>query len=336
MKNENDFLFGIRVQELEHFITSKIAEARSKLLQSTDVAVHQGLTDTGVIENEITTEIEVVKSHVNKTLNPEIEKISHEILQSNFETLSEQTSTEELNLNQKINNVEVDLKRSKSTYDWTNYYTVMIGILALSSIDAIMNYSSFQVIAKYLIVAILLSAATAVGLTVAAHTIGKRMQSASTSKAKWSWYIAGLIGGGVVFFCLGLLRQTYLRDSGLLINTPFIWMLLNNFFFGISILLAFTKLPTNEQEDEKQYRDDKQKQLAKLKQEKNSLLELLRNEESKLNENKQRLEAFRIYRNELLIKLDTERDYLIATCRKEFAIKSGSKLKTLLLTQNHL
>lgn len=336
MKNENDFLFGIRVQELEHFITSKIAEARSKLLQSTDVAVHQGLTDTGVIENEITTEIEVVKSHVNKTLNPEIEKISHEILQSNFEALNKNTSIEESNLNQKINNVEVDLKRSKSTYDWSTYYKIMIGIFALSSIDALMNYSSFQVIAKYLFVAILLSVATAVGLMVSAHTIGKRMQKASTSKAKWSWYIAGLIGGGIVFFCLGILRQTYLRDSGLLINSPVIWMLLNNFFFGIAILLAFTKLPTNEQEEEKQYKEDKQKQLERLKNDKNSLKEQLRQEEAQLNECRQRLEAFRIYRNELLIKLDTERDHLIATCRKEFAIKSGSKLKTLLLTQNHL
>ncbi|MBK7233819.1 MAG: hypothetical protein IPH93_16550 [Saprospiraceae bacterium] len=109
MKKENSIHFGIRVEELENYINSRIIEARSKLLQSTDLAVHQGLKDTGVLENEASTEIEVLKSHLNKTLNPEIQQLAQEISQSNFEVLGNQVPYQENNLNQKINNVEVDL-----------------------------------------------------------------------------------------------------------------------------------------------------------------------------------------------------------------------------------
>lgn len=327
MKHNNEFYFGLRVESLEKDLHTNLTELREKVLQSTDIAVHQGLKDTLVIQHDIATAIEVFKSQVNKTLNPEIEKLAQEILQSNLEALQLQTAHEEGVLNQKINNIEVDLKRTKNTYDWSSYYKVLIGIIALSSIDALMNYSSYQVIAKYLLFAILLSVATAVGLSISAHTIGKRMQKALTSKAKWIWFLSGLFGGGVVFFGLGLLRQTYLRDHGLLANSPIIWMLLNNFFFAIAILLAYTKLPTEIQEKEKQLRDERIKQIEQLKKEKQALLDKFAVEEKRIHECKQKLESFRIYRNELLSKLDSERDHLMSNCIREFTIKSGSRIQ---------
>ncbi|MGB5026200.1 MAG: hypothetical protein WBO44_12670 [Saprospiraceae bacterium] len=90
-------------------------------MQSTDIAVHQGLKETGVLQIEIATAIEVLKSHVNKTLNPEIEKLVQEILQSILETLKNQTAYEEGVLNQKTNNIEVDVIRIKITYHWPTY-----------------------------------------------------------------------------------------------------------------------------------------------------------------------------------------------------------------------
>jgi len=334
MKKENSIHFGIRVEELENYINSRIMEARSKLLQSTDLAVHQGLKDTAVLEHEASTEIEVLKSHVHKTLNPEIQQLAEEISQSNFGVLCTQAADEETILNQKINNVEVDLKRTTLTYHWPSYYKVIVGIVALSSIDALMNYSSFQVISNYLVVAIILSIATALGLAYSSHTIGKRMQKAKTMKEKLIWLSIGIIGGAIVFYCLGMLRQIYVRDETSISNSPFIWMLLNTFFYGIAILLAYSKLPTIAQEQEKQFKEEKTKELELVKKEKATLLEKLNAEEIRFNELRQRIESFRVYRDELLGKLDSEKDHMIATCIREFTIKSGTRSKGPLQIQN--
>lgn len=64
------------------------------------------------------------------------------------------------------------------------------------------------------------------------------------------------------------------------------------------------------------------------------MLEKLNAEEIRFNELRQRLESFRVYRDELLSKLDSEKDHMIATCRREFTIKSGARIKTPLLIQN--
>ncbi len=335
--NNNEFYFGIRVESLENYIKTNLTELRTSTLQSVDMLVHQGLKDTLVIQHEIATAIETFKAHVNKILNPEIEKLDQEIQQTDLEGLRLKTAHEIDIINQKINNIEVDLKRSKITYNWSTYYKVLIGIVALSSIDALMNYSSYQVIAKYLIFAIILSIATAIGLSISAHTIGKRMQKALTVKDKWINFLSGLLGGGIVFFGLGLLRQTYLRDIGLLANSPLIWMLLNNFFFAIAILLAYTKLPTDIQEKEKQVRDQKQEEIEKLKKEKQALLDKLEMEIKRINECEQKRESFKVYRADLLNQLDTERDHIISNCNREFVIKSGSKLQAppQLLIQNN-
>lgn len=333
----NSFYFGISVESLENYIKSNLVELRANTLQSVDMLVHQGLKDTIVIQHEIATAIETFKAHINKILNPEIEKLDQEIQQADLEGLKIRTAPEVEIIDQKINNSEVDLKRTKITYRWSNYYKVLIGIGALSSIDALMNYSSYQVIAKYLIFAILLSITTAIGLTISAHTIGKRMQKTISVKDKWINFLLGLLGGGIVFFGLGLLRQAYLRDTGLLANSPFVWMLLNNFFFVIAILLAYTKLPNDTQERDKQERDQKQEEIQNLKNEKRALLNKLETEEKRVNECKQKRESFKVYRADLLNQLDTERDHIISNCNREFTIKSGSRLQAppQLLIQNN-
>ncbi|MBK7357749.1 MAG: hypothetical protein IPI45_13610 [Saprospiraceae bacterium] len=321
----NEFYFGIRVESLENYIKTNLTELREKTLQSTDLIVHQGLKDTLVIQHEIATAIEVLKAHVSKTLNPEIEKLAQEILQANLEELKLQTVREVDLIDQKINNIEVDIRRIKITYDWPAYYKVWAGIIALCFIDTIMNYSSYQVVARNLILAILLSALTAYGLSTSAVTIGKRMQKAMTVKAKWIWFLSGIVGGGIAFFGLGLLRQTYLRDNGSLANSPFIWMLLNDFFYAIAILLAYTKLPTDAQEKEKQLKDQKLQEIEKLKAEKRHLLDKLENEVKRIHECKQKLEGFKIYRSDLFNQLDSERDHIVSNCNREFTIKSGSR-----------
>ncbi|MBK8954988.1 MAG: hypothetical protein IPM34_05455 [Saprospiraceae bacterium] len=332
-----EFYFGIRVESLEYYIKTNLTELKEKTLQSTDLIVHQGLKNTLVIQHEIATAIEVLKAHVSKTLNPEIEKLDQEIQQADLEGLKIRTAPEVDIIDQKINNIEVDIRRIIISYDWSSYYKVLIGIVALSSIDALMNYSSYQVIAKYLLFAILLSVATAIGLSLASHTLGKWMQKALTTKGKWIWFLSGLLGGGVVFFGLGLLRQTYLRDTGLLANSPIIWMLLNNFFFAIAILLAFTKLPSDAQEKEKQLKDQKLQEIERLNAEKKLLLDRLENEVRRIHECKQKLEGFKIYRTELFNQLDSERDHIVSNCNREFTIKSGSRLQQppQLLIQNN-
>lgn len=325
----NEFYFGIRVDSVERDIKASLTDLKDKAIQNTDLIVHQGLKDTLVLQHEVATGIEVIKNNVSKTLDPEIEKLNQEILQADLDELKNRTMHEVDIKDQKINNLEVDTRRIKITYDWRSFYKVIVGIVALSSIDALMNYSSYQVIAKYLILAIILAIATAVGLSFASHTIGKRMQRALTTKAKWIWFLSGLLGGGVVFFGLGLLRQTYLRDTGLLANSPIIWMLLNNFFFAVAILLAYTKLPTEAQEKEKQLKDQKLLEIEKLQKEKGESLGQLEKEVMRINECKQKREGFKIYRNNLFNQLDSERDHIISNCNREFTIKSGSRIPPL-------
>lgn len=172
METNNSHRFGIQVKELERFLKTEIFRIGDKAKQDTDIAVSQNLTDPAVVLNEVTAETEVLKEEVNKNLTPEIDKLSEEIIQTNIEALQNATAVHEEQLNKKIGSVEVDVKRSRLSYDWSKYKWIILAIVALCSIDAAANYSSFQVLTKSLLGAIILSLAIAIGLSYASHVIG--------------------------------------------------------------------------------------------------------------------------------------------------------------------
>jgi hypothetical protein len=330
MTTNNSFQFGIRVDALESHIKSEISRIGDRAKQDMDIAVSQNLNDTSLILNSVSTETEVLKQEVNKNIDPEVDKIIEDIKQTNLEALQNATDEQVEQTNKKISSVEVDIKRTRLTYDWKKYIWVLVVIVALCSIDAGLNYSSFQVITGNLLGAIFLSIFIASGLAVASHTIGMKIQTAKTPKQKRFWFIGGLIGAGIVFLFLGILRQTYMDDSSSFGNNPILWMLFNLFFYCIALVFASTKLPTKEQSMEHRQLEEKKNQLMLLKNQKEGMLTFLRLEEERINERKQMLEAFNKYRDSMIILIDKETERIHAMAMKEFVLKSGShKIKAL-------
>lgn len=137
---------------------------------------------------------------MNQRLNPEIEKLIEEISQSNIEELKESTKGKQEANQRKIGTLEVDIKRTKLSYDWKNYSWIKIAIISLCSIDALANYSSLQVLVSNLLVAIILALAVAIGLAFGAHILGSKIRFAMTLKEKAIWFAVGFIGASAVFF----------------------------------------------------------------------------------------------------------------------------------------
>jgi len=324
MKNDMfSFQFGLRVVEIENFITAEIQKIKAKAHQDIDIAISQGILTINLLLLEITAFFEVLKEHVNQRLNPEIEKLTEEISQTNIEELKEITKSKQDANQKKIGTLEVDVKRTKLSYDWKNYKWIKIAILSLCSIDAMANYSSLQVLVSNLLVAIILALAVAIGLAFGAHILGSKIRFAKTLKEKVIWLSVGFIGASAVFFYLGMQRQVFSDDGSTFSNSPILWMLFNDFFFIIALLLASTKLPTREQVLEFNEFNDKKNQILQLKHQNAELDKALQIEESKVNENKQKLEAFKKYKEGLLMSLDKEKELQHATCLKEHELKNG-------------
>ncbi|MFZ1424799.1 MAG: hypothetical protein WAS55_13330 [Saprospiraceae bacterium] len=324
MKNDIfSFQFGIRVVELENFITAEIQKIKAKAHQDIDIAISQGILTINLLLHEVSASFEVLKEFVNQRLNPEIEKLIEEISQSNIEELKESTKAKQEANQKKIGTLEVDIKRTKLSYDWKNYRWIKIAIISLCSIDALANYSSLQVLVSNLLVAIILALAVAIGLAFGAHILGSKIRFAMTLKEKAIWFAVGFIGASAVFFYLGMQRVVFSEDSSPFSNSPFLWMLFNDFFFIIALLLASTKLPTREQMLEFNELNDKKNQILQLKHQNVEFDKVFQIEENKVNENRQKLESFKKYKEGLLMSLDKEKELQHATCLKEQELKNG-------------
>ena len=163
MKNDIfSFQFGIRVVELENFIKAEIQKIKAKAHQDIDIAISQGILTINLLLHEVSASFEVLKEFVNQRLNPEIEKLTEEISQTNIEELKEIIKSKQDANQKKIGTLEVDVKRTKLSYDWKNYKWIKIAILSLCSIDAMANYSSLQVLVSNLVIAIILALAVAI------------------------------------------------------------------------------------------------------------------------------------------------------------------------------
>lgn len=317
------FAYGIRDKVLERRLETKITRMENNAKQDTGIAVSQNLTNPQVILTEVAAETDVLKEEVTKTLNPEIGKLTEEIEQTDLEALQSVAKGQEEQLNHKISALEVDIKRTALDFDFKKLIWTMVAIVALCSIDAGANYSSFQVIAKNLLGAILLAIAVAIALSSATHVIGMKIRTVSSTLMKRLWFLGGLIGAGVVFYFLGMIRQEYTGNADGFANSPLLWMCFNLFFFAVALLLSATKSPTKEQRLAYVALEDKKKQFAALKSEKETLLNALRKEEARINECRQKLETFLTYRAELLSSLDKEKERINSMCLKEFELKGG-------------
>lgn len=329
------FIYGIRDKVLERHLKTEIIRIEENAKQDTGIAFSQNLANPQVVLNEVSAETDVLKEEATKTLNPEIDKLSEEIDQTDLEALQNATADQEEKLNRNISGQELDIKRTTLDFDFQKLIWTMVAIVALCSIDAGANYSSFQVIAKNLLGAIFLAIAVAIALSFASHVIGMKMRSAMTVITRWLWFAGGLAGAGIVFYLLGTLRQEYTGTSHGFATSPILWMLFNLFFFAVALLLASTKLPTKEQRLAYVALQEKKKQLVDFKREKEALLSALRKEEERINQCRQKLEAFLTYRDELLSSLDKETERINAMCLKEFELKGGrAPVKALLTSKN--
>lgn len=323
MNLAKSFHYGIHNNKLESHLKSQLARIGENAKLDVDLSISRNLTDPGVILDEASAEVDLLKEEVQKDLNPEIDKMTEEINQTNIEALQNVTAVQEVELNKQMGRVEVDIKRTKLSYDWSMYKWYVLAIIILCSIDALANYSSLQILVKILLLAIIFAMVIAGGLSYASHVLGSKIQSSTTVLKKCLWFIGGLLSAGIAFYMLGSLRYSYMANSGLTTFSPFLWMLFNDFFFCIALLLASTKLPTKEQFLEHRNLQELKKQWMSLKNNREKLLSDLQRKEEQINECKQKREAFWTYRDELIIFLEKAKEHLHAMCKKEFAIKSG-------------
>jgi hypothetical protein len=308
MKPYKQIYYGIQDKKLERYLDTKVILIKEKAKLDTDIAVSRNITDLTVIFNEI---------------SAEIDKLDAEIIQ--LQTLLLQSTTEQriMLLNKLISSAEVDVKRCKTSYDRSKYKWVIFAMATLCSLDAVINHSSFQVLVENLLVSILLSALIAIGLTWASHAIGLKVRNAQTKQLGRLWFIGGLIGSASFFYMLGILRQTYMDGSNSYANIALLWCILCNFFFGVSILIGITYLPTKAQQLEIKVLEEKIKIVLDLESKKQSLIDEEKKVIDKKNELVQTLEGFRTYKNACIVKLEKEKECTYAMCHTEYVLKIG-------------
>jgi D-ribose pyranose/furanose isomerase RbsD len=327
MLKKSEIYFGLKVDDLEKIIKVETQKITEKAITDVGLAVKQGLKSINLILKEITAGFNVVKELVKKRLEPEVEKITEEISQANFEEFKTEIKDKVIENEKKIGSIDVDLKRTKLSYNWRDYKFIIIAIISLNSIDAIVNFASLQVIVKNLLLSLIVALAVGISLSWGTHVIGHKIRFAITIKEKAIWIIFTIIGASLLFYFLGLQRREFTQDQGTgLFNSPILWMLFCDFFFVIALLLSITKLPTKEQVLERNEMKDKEEEIDSIKRENEILMKNLEKVEFSYNQAKQNLEVFKKYQESLLNSIDKEVELLHSTCEKEFELKIGKVL----------
>ena len=323
MKNIFKTSFSLRVPELEVYIAKEVKRITSTSLMDIGAAIKTKLESLQGICNSIAAEFNVVKEKVSQRLQPEIDKLVEKINQFEKSNIVESTQKIINEFNESSKALIADISRTVLSYNWKFYFFIWAGIFCINMIDSIFNAPIFQIVVTNLLLSIIISIFIAGVLTYFSHILGTRARLASTPKSRAARLCLGIVAASIMFLILGYIRKGYTGDDGKFVNSPFVWMILNTFFFTVAVLITYYKMPTEEQELERATLLAKKKELAKLEVNKKSAIEKLAKATEENNATKQRLEEFMSYRDKCLISLEKEEERVIATCKKEAEIKGG-------------
>ena len=127
------------------------------------------------------------------------------------------------------------------------------------------------------IVTLVLSLGISAALWAIAHFLVSFIQRvAQTTFQRRLLTTVSILFIALVFLALGYLRTYYFKQEGdtFLSSSPFLFMLINLFLLGGSMLITFFALPNQQQRLEKKAKDDKTEKLSQLKAELERLRQL--------------------------------------------------------------
>ncbi|PCI19101.1 hypothetical protein COB64_04305 [Candidatus Wolfebacteria bacterium] len=163
----------------------------------------------------------------------------------------------------------MDLVRLVLTYPWKKRKYIVVGIVAISGVEAVMAAQSFQLFVTNLILSILVAILVWGALIAVAHILPKIIRKGETVAQQLLIGIGCLAILSTVFYILGEFRVEYLTrlsefaeasgagsDNSIFGISSVSFMVLNLFFLSISTLLSYFYLPNSKQRQEKEAWDN--------------------------------------------------------------------------------
>ncbi|HRF75422.1 MAG TPA: hypothetical protein PLJ00_12435 [Chitinophagales bacterium] len=324
MKKFTKFNFGLQVHELEAYISKQVKRIITSALNDINAAIKTKLENLQGISNAITAEFNVVREKVGQWLQPEIEKLTEKINQFETSGIIDALAAKIDEAKQASKSLIADISRTVLTYNWKWYFICWVAIFAINMVDSIFNAPIYQIIVTTLLFSIIVSVFIAGILMYFSHLVGTKARIANTPKQRMLRLLFGIASAAIIFLILGFIRKAYTGEENLFVNSPFVWMILNTFFFTVAVLISYYKMPTEEQKLEHDALKAKKKELAKLQ----LIVKIAERDMTaaveEYNATKQRREEFISYRDKCLSSLDKEEALVIATCKKEAEIKGGT------------
>ena len=314
---------GIRSKELERKIDQGVEKIKKQAMQEISMACENPEIDPKIIHTEINASFEELKASTRQWFQTRTHKLKKVISKIKLSKIVEEIKEKRESINAKLLPIEVDLKRIVLEYPWHLLWLPIMGVLLVTGIDGMVNFKSIQVLAPSLIVSVLVAILTVAVLGISAHAVGAKIQESDTKPKKWAWFLAGLAGGAVVFFVLGLLRKSFYGTGDSLMGSPVLWTIWNEFFYATAIFISTKYFPTKEQRKRRSKYLNLEKELKALKAEdkrESETLEKAETEEAKVQEQLEQLEA---YEEQTLNRLDKQSELLHATLKKEYILKGG-------------
>ncbi len=310
-------------EEKEASFNAEIATEQNRFLSDVSLTAQQKGLSTAPLMEQADAYFSELKARVKLWLGTHITEFRALVEQFRMEDLRHAFHERYEKIQQELKPLLIDVKRIKLDYPWNQRNKWIAAICVICATDALLNFRSFQVVVSNLFFAIIVAVVTVAALALGAHIIGKKVREATTNRKKWIWLLAGILGGAVFFFVLGLFRLAFYGAEGGVVANPFLWAIWNSFFFALAIYISATYLPTQRQIDEKLRRDNIQKEIDRLNKEAQKLQQDMQKAEKEYSEIVDDLEDINKYQNDKLTQLDAQRDLMKRTLLSEFHLKGG-------------
>lgn len=317
------FNYGVKDSTLEKEISDKLFDIKQSAEQDIAFAAKQNINPKTILF-EVAAKSKTIKSIVKTHFEPEISKLKKLIEDTSLNSVKEAGLVQQDQIIKEINTLDMDIKRTHLDFNWAKRKWARIGIFACVSLDAITNFRALQVLVENLLISGIVAVLMALGLYYAVHQIAIKINAATNRRERITWYFAGILGGSIVFFLLGLLRQAFYGNNGSLMASPVVWTLWNLFFYCIALLLAVNNTPSKGQSLAFEKLNEKKSERADLEQKRIALLQHISSTEAAVKKWNEKLILIEKYEEELLNFIDTERNQICTGCIKEYELKGGT------------
>lgn len=317
------FTYGVKDTALEKELSNKIFDIKQSADQDIGFAAKQNINPKTILF-DVAAKCKTIKGIVTTHFQPEISKLNKLIQDVGLELLKEIGLKQEEVITKEINALDMEIKRTYLDFNWIKRKWARIGIFTSVSLDAIANWKALQVLVENLLISGIVAVLVAFGLYYAVHQIAIKITAAPSRRERIIWYLIGIMGGAVVFFVLGLLRQTFYGNNGSLMASPVVWTLWNLFFYCIALLLAVNNTPSKVQVSAYERLNEKKSEKNKLEKRKLDLLNQIVSTETRVKNWNKKLCLIEKYEEELLSLIDSERNQICTGCIKEYELKGGT------------